>query len=374
MVATIDRPINSATARPTANVLSQSTNTDWLQGIRGIAALMVFLTHAVVAAEYRSGHHVPEACYLLCYLGPLAVAVFIFLSGFTLGLPATRDGWRLKAPLAFFERRANRIIPAYFAAIAASIGIGIYITKDISPYIFLTPDFWRPLFLIQDTAAAPYFNTPLWSLAVEWHIYAAFPLLLWSARRWGPVRAIVGTFAVTCIGHHAAALAGYHYSAFELYAVFALGVFTSWLVQNPSRLPAVSFSSISKIGFIIIVSFCMLIGWANYPTDSPTLNILTGVLCIPVFIALYHNELPSATRLLNCRVVSALGAISYSLYLLHWPILQAVMIYTPKHSAIATLVEIVAIALPISLVVAGISYALFERPYLRARVHAKAVS
>src|SRR4051794_12038043 len=100
-----------------------------LEGIRGIAALYVVLYH----------------CYLLSFpgfptnTGPLwtgwllyghfAVVIFIVLSGFSLALSPSRNGWRLGGVGVFAQRRAWRVLPAYWAALLFSLIVAMAVPQ-----------------------------------------------------------------------------------------------------------------------------------------------------------------------------------------------------------------------------------------------------
>src|SRR6202020_1828899 len=55
--------------------------------------------------------------------GRFAVVVFIVLSGFSLSLSPAHNGWRLDGFTRFAHRRARRILPAYWAALAFSLAV-----------------------------------------------------------------------------------------------------------------------------------------------------------------------------------------------------------------------------------------------------------
>src|SRR5438270_10850001 len=91
-----------------------------LDGIRGLAALFVVVNHIFLRAF--PGYPVDHAPFWAGWFiyGRFAVVVFIVLSGFSLALSPARHGWRLDAISRFAQRRAPRILPASWAALAAS--------------------------------------------------------------------------------------------------------------------------------------------------------------------------------------------------------------------------------------------------------------
>src|SRR5215472_11141443 len=94
-----------------------------LDGIRGLAALYVVVNHIFERAF--PGYPVDRAPWWAGWFiyGRFAVVVFIVLSGFSLALSPARHGWRLDGVFRFAGRRARRILPAYFAALAFSLAV-----------------------------------------------------------------------------------------------------------------------------------------------------------------------------------------------------------------------------------------------------------
>ena len=94
-----------------------------LDGVRGLAALFVVVNHVFLRAfpGYPVDHAPLWAGWFI--YGRFAVVVFIVLSGFSLALSPARHGWRLDGISQFALRRARRILPAYWAALAFSLAV-----------------------------------------------------------------------------------------------------------------------------------------------------------------------------------------------------------------------------------------------------------
>src|SRR3954464_15774368 len=92
-------------------------------GRRGVAALFVVVNHVFLRAF--PGYPVDRAPFWAApfIYGRFAVVVFIVLSGFSLALSPARHGWRLDGVSRFAARRARRILPAYWAALAFSLAV-----------------------------------------------------------------------------------------------------------------------------------------------------------------------------------------------------------------------------------------------------------
>src|ERR1700742_911024 len=94
-----------------------------LDGLRGLAALYVVVYHVSLRAS--PGYPDAGALFWVGWFsyGRFAVLVFIVLSGFSLALSPARDDWRLDGIAAYARRRARRILPPYWAALAFSLAV-----------------------------------------------------------------------------------------------------------------------------------------------------------------------------------------------------------------------------------------------------------
>src|SRR5271155_141269 len=94
-----------------------------VEGLRALAAYVVFINHAF--AQVWADDEATKPPPLLApfsysmVAGHLAVSVFIVISGFCLTLPVVSAGSKLRGGFKdFLKRRARRILPPYYAAVA----------------------------------------------------------------------------------------------------------------------------------------------------------------------------------------------------------------------------------------------------------------
>src|SRR5207248_19964 len=167
-----------------------------LDGIRGLAALFVVINHVFLRAfpGYPVDHAPLWAAWFI--YGRFAVVVFIVLSGFSLALSPARHGWRLDGVSRFAHRRARRILPAYWAALAFSLAVAWLIVPQPGHGMPDTKSVLVNGLLVQNVVGAHSPNSAFWSMAVEAQLYLLFPLLLLMVRRRG---AIVMVAAVTLV-------------------------------------------------------------------------------------------------------------------------------------------------------------------------------
>jgi peptidoglycan/LPS O-acetylase OafA/YrhL len=176
----------------------------FLDGIRGVGALTVLLTHMLqpfgLENELPATWIIPPLLRQLVvwmYAGRYAVVVFIVLSGYCLMLPVARSpGLSLRGGLwDYFLRRSRRILPVYFTALLLSVAFYRLVweapvdVRSLGAHVLLIHHLF-PAWVFD-------LNPVMWTVALEWQIYAFFPLLLLPTwRRWGWQAAVLVALAV----------------------------------------------------------------------------------------------------------------------------------------------------------------------------------
>src|ERR1700760_2584415 len=211
-----------------------------LDGVRGLAALYVVVYH--VSLRAFPGYPYEGAPFWVGWFsyGQFAVLVFIALSGFSLALAPARAGWRLDGIAAYARRRARRILPAYWAALAFSLAVAWLIVPQPRSGV---PDAISVLVngaRVQTVGGARSPNTAFWSIAVEVQLYVALPVLLLMIRRRGALAMVAAVTlvvaAVGIVGPHVVRLDTFvTQSPPELAALFALGIASAGVVVAGAR-------------------------------------------------------------------------------------------------------------------------------------------
>ncbi len=315
--------------------------------------------------------------------GRFAVVVFIVLSGFSLALSPARHGWRLDGIGRFARRRARRILPAYFAALAFSLAFAWLLVPQ--------PGEGRPDgrsvavngLLVQNLVRARSPNRAFWSLAVEAQLYVVFPLLVVMVRRLGAavmVAAVVLPVAALGVaaGHDARVHGFVVQSPPELAALFAIGIAAAGAVA-PGRSPRGRLWA--WLALAAAVPALVTIGltgsaWTLAPVHLLWVDLALGPAVACLLVALAAGRPALLVRLLDTRPIRGLGLSSYSLYLLHEPVVVLVWarVVLPRyHHGATAFVVTVALVVPATIVLARLFAAVFERPFLqggrRARLH-----
>jgi peptidoglycan/LPS O-acetylase OafA/YrhL len=350
-----------------------------VDGLRALAALFVVLHHAwltifPVASEWPHGWLFMATGWML--YGHFAVAGFIVISGYSLTLAVSDAQPRLEhGTIGFVRRRARRILPPYWIALAVSGLLVLTVlgrttgTHWDTVLPFSTPGFLVHAALLQDFVPARAPNHVFWSIAVEWHIYFLFPIivLLWHQRGLPMVVATMGSLALLEMA--LLPQPWLNSMAPQYILLFVVGVAAcSWQRRSPNRivlrrLPAVAGGLVAAVAVV-----CILMG------PERSLRLL-NVLDLPVGLAtaavmVYVGAAPIHSRLkrtLSWGPLAAVGLFSYSVYLMHAPLLQLawqLLIEPMRVGPGVGLVFMLAVATPLA--VAG-SYGFFvvaERPFL----------
>jgi peptidoglycan/LPS O-acetylase OafA/YrhL len=331
-----------------------------IDGLRAVAILPVLLFHAGLAGF--SG-------------GFVGVDVFFVISGYVIALSLLPDLharqfsiWR------FYARRIRRIFPALFVTVAVT-GIFAYLlflpsffldfSKSLLAASVFTSNlyFWKASgYFAAEAVFRPLLHT--WSLSVEEQYYLFMPVAMWVifrflGKRWllflSP--AIMVSLALSIYATWVAPTANFYIlptRAWELLigAALALGsipvVRTRWLAE------AIGVLGLAMIGYAIF-SF-------DDTTSFPGLNALFP--CLGTALLIYVGKAkvaPLATSFLSLKPLVWIGLISYSLYLVHWPIVSFVRYQSLEQPTLAQALVIVAA----SFALAYLSWRFVEQPFRR---------
>lgn len=345
----------------------------YLDGIRGIAALYVAAFHCYqmqffVSSEMDQERMVFFRIFKPLCMGHYAVAVFIVLSGYCLMLPIAQRGGNYsmeEGVLAYFARRLQRIIPPFYAAVLLTMAL-LPITRAVWGRIFATgipkmqsligshvqsqlvTQLLSHLCLINngvpvndESIVKLASNTPLWSVATESQIYVLFPAILLPILRhlgaWVAVSFGVGLGVVLSLSFDGR----YQLACPWMFGVFSIGVLGALITKSQEdiyiklrqRVPWDYLGGMIVIAFLAIGVFNLGL-YRRHPVIVDTC-LGVGIMCVLVAMSLGANQAKGGfvqmlARMLSSRFCKGLGEISYSLYLIHYPLLvllQGVIIY-----------------------------------------------
>jgi peptidoglycan/LPS O-acetylase OafA/YrhL len=307
-----------------------------LDGLRGLAALLVFAFHAELPSLERV---VPGL--------DAGVLVFFALSGYLLYAPfaAAHHGAPAVDIPTYALRRFLRIAPAWLVASFAIAWL------------------WQPALLSDPLAIATTFRDPTlvaWTLQIEVVFYALLPVAALALGRFGRANRMrlllvtaMASIGITVIGMVAfARLAGYIPTdmlvSFPTYLwAFVPGMVVAELQQRGAfRRPLPAAVAIAGLGLMAV----------SAAINPPPFFDLSASLGAAVLIAFVVSRPTVGNRF--GRGFAVLGALSYSIYLWHEAIILAVD--WPNPTLARTL-----LAGAITIVVAALVYVLVEAPAIR---------
>jgi peptidoglycan/LPS O-acetylase OafA/YrhL len=355
-----------------------------LDGLRGVSALIVVIHHGFLASnatfanEYlTNGRRIagPSAGTIawwftrtplhLIWAGPQAVLVFFVLSGFVLALPAVKRGnaWLDRS---YWPRRFVRL---YFPVWGALLFAGI-IHAVQTRHIEAGATWW-----LNDHVVVPTFRNGVSTATVVLGQSQAYTSVLWSLQ-WEiwfsltlPLTLMVAVFlrdrpksvAATCaLALCAIAIGsslhdpGHFGMALEYMPVFWLGITAAFhhhrIRKRVSRFPVSAF----MVACILITSPFWIRPYNAIPGWTTALATLGATILLVAAL-----DVSWLSRGLSSRPAKRLGSRSFSLYLVHEPIIVACCFALGGHPPMALLLLLV---LPLSLIAAEVFWRLVEGP------------
>lgn len=352
-----------------------------LDGLRGIAALIVVLHHSLLAStagwSIYTGQTRPEIFSVKWWLtftpghivwaGSEAVLVFFVLSGFVLAGPVMSKG---SSWARYYLQRLPRLYVPVWGAVGFVAIIGVIVPRENAPEGSLWLRVHHPAtldsmlqnaLLIFGTDAL---NSPLWSL--RWEVYFSALLPLYALIVWLVCKTTTGTIAAAG-SLLATIVVGVEtgQETMQYLPIFALGMMMyvrrDWLERAASGLERVRPFGWSVVS---VAAILFLTGpWTASNVQGLALNaswVLHGLQIIgaglTVFVA---SSCTAARNLLANPIVLWLGSRSFSLYLIHEPVVVAVAYAQGGVSPVWTTF---AISLPVALLCTEVFFRVVEKP------------
>ena len=347
-----------------------------IDGLRAVAALSVVMYHSwlYTLPHVTAAHRAALSDQVLHELR-LGLVLFFVLSGFLLYQPWVRSALAgAPAPRLqdYLLRRAARILPAYYVAVAGAIALVWSLAGTPGVRLPSAGALWTFLVFAQNFSDATLLklDPPLWTLAVEVSFYLALPALGWLAlrlRHSGRSGQLAVPLAFLLFGfayNHAIDGGAADWPTKVLPAMaqyFAIGMIAAVLAHG--REPGARMTRALFAGGALLV-----LGDAWWAADAATrgshgalLHVLrdapaaAGFACI-VAAAARTTRPP---RLLSARPVAWTGNVSYGVYLWHVPLL---LFLRGHHVLPLSPIGALVVVTPLSVAVAAASWYGIERP------------
>jgi len=365
---------DSTASAPDSPIVTHTTGSFYipsLDGIRGLAFMVVFLAHAGL------GFIVPAG---------FGVTTFFFLSGYLItsllrrefnATGAVRMRW-------FYYRRILRIFPPLYVYLLTVLALHMFgvLRGEVSVgAVAAQATFFTNYYVLAvEDPMLPGGSSVLWSLAVEEHFYLLFPLaFVLMSRRMSPrmqAGILLGVCLLTLVWrcvlvHQFGAVHDRTYLATDtridsILFGCVLGVWCNPYMDEPLKLGNLQRS----VGYVLGVGLLLFSFLYRDESFRTTFRYtVQGLALLPLFYLAVVDAHRPWIRWLNWKPVRFFGTLTYSLYLVHWTVLVIFRDVFEGPSPWPGL-----IALPISVAYAWAVYLLVEKPCakVRRRFHAEA--
>jgi peptidoglycan/LPS O-acetylase OafA/YrhL len=333
-----------------------------IDGLRAIAVIAVFLFHL----DYS---FVPG--------GYVGVDVFFVITGFLFGkfvlTPLKEGSFNLAE---YYDRRAQRLLPAFLIVMAAT---------SLLAFLLLLPvdltNFWKSLqsalFFYSNnhfTAGAGYFDTAavfkpilhVWSLSAEAQFYFLFPLIAlvaWKNKKSFWPLWLIGliSFALSAYFVFRTPVDAYYLLPSRAWEIL-LGTYV-WVLYENIKKPGRLVSEILCFTGIILIAVSVFLYSSNTP--FPGFAALMPCAGAGLIILGGKNNLSFFAKILSLRPLVYAGKISYSLYLIHWPMIVFSLYYLDRPLEDSEKLGVLALAF----LVAALMHRFVEQPFRKKHIY-----
>lgn len=372
-------PMGEITVGDSRRLASRISSVD---GLRAVAVLMVFFYHA--QANLAQSWPV---LYSLRHL-TAGVDLFMVLSGFCLFLPICKsrealERWSVRD---FARRRFRRIVPPYYAAIVFAM-----LLPQLLVFVFRAAGIqadWQPFPSLFDIVTHVLFIHTLWpetwgsitgafwSLGLEAQFYATFPLVVLFYKKIG-IKVVPLLIAISLCYRLGALwftdLSVDHQMVVSTFFLgrwmqFALGMGAAWWVQNQATRHDKNavWGTMALLG---VLALCVAASWLEQEFHSwlvPWRDLVFGMAFALSLMAICASKTPFRA-LLESRFMIWLGGISYSVFLIHQPILWYLSEFLSKKTPFDAPMQffiLSTLGLAFVLFASSMFFKLVERPFL----------
>ncbi len=296
-----------------------------LDGLRGVAALMVFAHHLWYTSYLRSGNTpLVEFFRGISTQGRTGVDIFFVLSGFLITSLLIKAKHTSRYYQDFYWKRGLRVLPLYFVCL---LGVALFTHGRMTGVVFAAFFLANLAQVLQIATAGPF-----WTLAIEEQFYIAWPTVvrrrsITELQHWAvaiAVSAFVLRLVAAWFGHYNYAITFLRCDGLAFGAMFGC-----WFMQGGERLGSKPSERRALVGaFLLGLAFLVLYGAiAGVSARSQAYQgacFQTGVTLLAVALVgtlITYRDAPFLA-IFRSRALTFFGLISYAVYMLHGYVVQ----------------------------------------------------
>ena len=356
-----------------------------LDGLRGVLAPAVFFHHAYLTyVFYKTGNWTTPASNFYAQLGPTAVTMFFFISGYLFWGKMLKDPSSIRAGR-LWPNRIRRILPAYWTAILLAFSVTAMVTnfelRESMRRLIEHAGQWMLVGFpclpdLNGLAQERVTGGVYWTLRTELIFYFALPALVWFRKLSKLLLLFIGMGFVDYLLTRIPAQSGPLGCGVDVVQRFSLAMATSFAVGMLAVYPRWNERLLGWLRSFWASIACLILLVIQFTRIPADYTWYEPILLAPVFVVVCAGN--SFFGVLTSRPMRSLGQISYSVYIFHGVLLYVLSSLVNRHMAIASMTPLrywVAV-IGISLVVVAFSlltYCFIERPFLPKRARLRPV-
>jgi peptidoglycan/LPS O-acetylase OafA/YrhL len=296
--------------------------------------LRLMLASTVALFHFRALSELPALSSFDRFLSaPFAVRSFFVISGLLIFRSYTRSS----SVSSYFEKRVRRIYPAYFTVIVvAAIALCTLSTVPISHYFGF--GFWKYLganllflnFLapslpgVFQSNSITAVNGALWTLKIEAVFYLSVPIIHYLCKRLGTKQVMLAIFSLSCLWKYGFAYLATRGASHGLFSLdSSRNIYSQLEVQFPAQLAYFTAGILLLLYFdklkhhslaISVITACLYLVDHFYTHGILDIFWISGLVFVIGFWRYLGN-------------FSKYGDFSYGVYIVHWPIIQTLIVF-----------------------------------------------
>ncbi len=311
-----------------------------LDGLRGVAIILVMAFHIFKRANYFTRHEILYFITNLTFVGWIGVDIFFTLSGFLITsiLLQTKDEKNYFRN--FYARRILRIFPLYYVFIAIILAFIPILVPEFTPsipgalpFLLLYLQNWMGFF---GGPQLPAYLSATWSLAMEEQFYFIWPAIVYYTRRETLIKISVSIIVISILWRifgvvfweDVKVASFFYFNTFTRFEELVFGALLAIFLTNPALKDRIRFlaAPVFLAAFSAFLILCIKLFPGLIPYYSNATLALWSYTLIPLFstaliaIFLTYPEKFIIRRIFQNKILTFFGKFSYSMYLLHMPV------------------------------------------------------